>query len=461
MSSLKNKQSLLSGNPSIQPESPIITSYASDPDYHHQYGYHHQHGGYHLYGASPPMIHRRTHRHRNKKYHHKSKQKKLLNVNKLEDINGVWISKIIKQDNIENKKIHCISVCKSYKFDEIQDSFNDVDYFIFARYEDALHFKMNNNQNINNDDYSDVENIVDETDIFVFQHEGVIIFWNLEKQHRNDFVSLLEKYQIDYPIEELSQNIIPQTDDFCYELGQDFYYENYEITLSLNNCFDKNYIQIWNDYVDEYSFDNKYGLNIKIQHNQYAKFINDNKNNEDDDDDESDKFMVDRINWNGIKGVLMMQKLAISFGLAQSLKLTVFEVRIEEMIEYNQDIPKQMAVNGKIKLKHKEVARRMGRLYIARSELNLHCSILDTPEHFYENDLFGKEYEQVRQYLNVDKRLEIINSRFDLLHELLEIVKYEQEHDHGTKLEWIVIWLIVVEVILGLIELLKHQEFDL
>merc|ERR1711951_309930 len=114
--------------------------------------------------------------------------------------------------------------------------------------------------------------------------------------------------------------------------------------------------------------------------------------------------------WTAIRRVLMCQKLAISFGLAQSLKLTVFEFRVDANVELNADIPKQMASKGSIGLNGKEVAQRHGRLFLLRSELNLHSDVLDYPEHLYENDLFGKEYEQIRESLDVDERMEIINA---------------------------------------------------
>ena len=165
--------------------------------------------------------------------------------------------------------------------------------------------------------------------------------------------------------------------------------------------------------------------------------------------------------WTAVRGVLMCQKLAISFGLAQSLKLTLFELRIDGNIELNADIPKQMASNGSIGLNGKEMARRHGRLFLLRSELNLHSDVLDYPEHLYENDLFGKEYERIRDNLDIDERMEIINARFDLLHELFAIVMAQQESSHSACLEWIVIWLIVVEIVLGLTQLVIPYFSDL
>lgn len=400
--------------------SPIKTiNYASEPD------------NYSLYHHGHSRIHRR-----NKRHGHKSRERKLLSLNKDDDNNlreisvdrtNSWISKLIKEDEIQNKSIHCISVCKSYDLDKMEAMFYSNDYFIFARYEDTIHFKVNNqmDDDISND--NNIKFIVSETDIFVFEYEGVIILWNIENTNKiSQFVSLLKEFEINYFKQELvSDDILPQKDDFDYSLGQDFLCENNMITLSLNNCFSRDYAEIWNDcFVNEYNINNNYGLNDE--------------------------------NWNNVRGILMMQKLAISFGLAQALKLTVLEIRTEEMIDINKDIPRQMALNGSIGLKQKEIARRMGRLYIIRSDLCLHSTVTEMPDHFYEIDLFAQEFNKIREYLNISNRLEIINSRFELLHELFEIVGNQQETAHASKLEWIVIWLIVVEVVLGLVELFKE-----
>ena len=66
--------------------------------------------------------------------------------------------------------------------------------------------------------------------------------------------------------------------------------------------------------------------------------------------------------------------------------------------------------------------------------------------------------------VDIDQRVEIVNMRLDVVRELLEILRAELSEQHGTRLEvhritassishelqWVVIWLIVVEVVLGL-----------
>jgi uncharacterized Rmd1/YagE family protein len=67
-------------------------------------------------------------------------------------------------------------------------------------------------------------------------------------------------------------------------------------------------------------------------------------------------------------------------------------------------------------------------------------------------------YVQVTRYLEMSGRTEVLNTRLDMLRELLDVLQQQMENAHAAKLEWIVIWLIVVEVVLKLgesLELLK------
>jgi len=45
-------------------------------------------------------------------------------------------------------------------------------------------------------------------------------------------------------------------------------------------------------------------------------------------------------------------------------------------------------------------------------------------------------------------RTEVLNKRLDMMRDLLDVLQQQMENAHGVQLEWIVIWLIIVEVVL-------------
>ena len=76
-------------------------------------------------------------------------------------------------------------------------------------------------------------------------------------------------------------------------------------------------------------------------------------------------------------------KLAISYGLAQSIKLEAFEEAIQEAIKKNSVLPEEIANKGIISLSRRAIFKRIGEIFIARSSINLNIEYLDAPEFFW------------------------------------------------------------------------------
>ena len=149
-------------------------------------------------------------------------------------------------------------------------------------------------------------------------------------------------------------------------------------------------------------------------------------------------------------------KLAISYAIGQSVKLTVFEETIAKTVETSKQIPKELALNGKISLSRKETSQKMGELFLERNYVNLHTEILDTPEFFWEHSELEPFYRRVIHYLDVGKRVELLNRRLNLMHELFEILGNELNHQKTSRLEVTIIILIVIEVVIALLRDLFH-----
>jgi uncharacterized Rmd1/YagE family protein len=75
----------------------------------------------------------------------------------------------------------------------------------------------------------------------------------------------------------------------------------------------------------------------------------------------------------------VITKLAVAYGIAQSVKLTNFENSIKETIDKTKPLPENLVLKGKISLSRREISRTIGELFIKRNSINLHSDILDTP----------------------------------------------------------------------------------
>lgn len=86
--------------------------------------------------------------------------------------------------------------------------------------------------------------------------------------------------------------------------------------------------------------------------------------------------------------------------------------------------------------------------------VNLNSEILDTPDFFWGEDEAVLIYRMATNYLEMDTRTEVLNTRLNMLKELLEVLQQQHESAHNVKLEWIVIWLIVISVVVETLMLL-------
>eukprot|EP00798_Chlamydomonas_sp_ICE-L_P017566 gene17566-23889_t len=130
-------------------------------------------------------------------------------------------------------------------------------------------------------------------------------------------------------------------------------------------------------------------------------------------------------------------KLAITHALAQSSKLSVYENRIGELVEDVRYLPEALAEHGEIQMPRKQMAQLMGRVFLQKSAVNLLSTTL---------------YDSVKEYLQLDDRVELINSRFVVIQKMVKIWSNHSFHQHITNLEVLVVWLVFLEVVLAAVE---------
>jgi uncharacterized Rmd1/YagE family protein len=148
----------------------------------------------------------------------------------------------------------------------------------------------------------------------------------------------------------------------------------------------------------------------------------------------------------------VFERLAVSHGLAQSVKLGTFESSLRKILEATREIPEDLAKYGRIALSRKEIRKKMGELFIERNSINLHTNVLDTPDFFWEHSELEPLYRMTVHYLDVKQREEVLNQRLGVIHELFEMLGNELNHQHSSRLEWTIICLIVIEVFMTLLK---------
>jgi len=146
-----------------------------------------------------------------------------------------------------------------------------------------------------------------------------------------------------------------------------------------------------------------------------------------------------------------MTLLAISHALAQSTKLSVFELQAQKTIENTAPIPRKLAETGSTSLSRKQTAKMRGQLFLTKSDILLNYELLDTPEFIWEYPELQPIYDVGAMYLELKQRTEILSLKLETIHELFQMLADDLKHQHSSTLEWIIIWLIAVEIVIFLV----------
>ncbi|KAG5659383.1 hypothetical protein KAF25_000585 [Fusarium avenaceum] len=161
-----------------------------------------------------------------------------------------------------------------------------------------------------------------------------------------------------------------------------------------------------------------------------------------------------------------LAKVAFSSGLARSTKLAVLETALTTYFESTRNIPALLSRGAGIPLGRKFILQKTGELLSLRARLNHYSELTDSlPDIFWDTSSeLGLEgyYEQVGRALDVNVRIRALNQKMDYAAEIASVLREMSSEQHGTRLEWIIILLIAVEVIFELrrivLEMMQERE---
>jgi len=148
-------------------------------------------------------------------------------------------------------------------------------------------------------------------------------------------------------------------------------------------------------------------------------------------------------------------RLAISYGIAHSVKLSFYQRLLSDMTDKYSVLIKQLAETGHTKLKRHEISIILGKIFWVRSLVNLRSEYLHIPHYFWQHVNLESVYLMVERYMDIPKRLSMLNQKLDILNEIFNILSNELQHQHSAKLEWIIIILICFEILFSLLAFLK------
>lgn len=144
-------------------------------------------------------------------------------------------------------------------------------------------------------------------------------------------------------------------------------------------------------------------------------------------------------------------KLAVSYGLSQSVKLQFYETSIQKTVVANHPIPRELAQRGRISLSRKAIFKRIGEIFLAKSSVNLGSEYLDVSEYFWRYPNLESYYLMAEKFLDIQKRVALLNRRLDVVHDVFIMLNNQLQHRYSSILEIIIIVLIFSEIFINLV----------
>ncbi|KAG8344597.1 putative ACR YagE family [Trypanosoma vivax] len=150
--------------------------------------------------------------------------------------------------------------------------------------------------------------------------------------------------------------------------------------------------------------------------------------------------------------------LCVSHALAQSAKIDYLELKVQELAEGCSPLPRELREKGQVTITERRLLRLRGEVLSYRLMLKSGSNLMDEPDFFWENAYLKPVFQATKECFEIAERVEALDNKLDATNEILSMLAEEFSQRHGARLEWIVIWLVFVEVVLGVLELLINLK---
>lgn len=142
----------------------------------------------------------------------------------------------------------------------------------------------------------------------------------------------------------------------------------------------------------------------------------------------------------------LLDKAAFSSGMSRSTRLAVLEGALETHIEKTREFTELLSIGKKLNLTESDVLKYTGRLFLMRGKLNLYSELIETPDLYWSEPQLEKIYKQISKNLDIHPRITILNTKLDYATDESRALMAVLNEKKSTRLEWIIIYLITIEV---------------
>ena len=146
----------------------------------------------------------------------------------------------------------------------------------------------------------------------------------------------------------------------------------------------------------------------------------------------------------------------VMLNTSQSVALDRYLDITDLLLEETNGYTKTLELKGKLNISGVKLKKFIGKVLNIKNQISENLYIFDSPDITWENESLNKLNIALKQTFDIKDRYRYINERTAIIKEDLELFKDIMEHRESSRLEWIIILLILVEVLdLFVIRILK------
>lgn len=132
---------------------------------------------------------------------------------------------------------------------------------------------------------------------------------------------------------------------------------------------------------------------------------------------------------------------------SQSVALNGYSEITEELLMETNKHTKYLENKGKLDISGNKLKRFIGKVLNIKNRILENLYIFDSPVITWENEQLNKLNTDLKQTFDLKDRYRLIHDRIEIIKENLELFKDIMDHKESSRLEWVIIILIVIEVV--------------
>lgn len=132
---------------------------------------------------------------------------------------------------------------------------------------------------------------------------------------------------------------------------------------------------------------------------------------------------------------------------SQSVALDRYLEITDGLLEETNIYTQSLETTGRLNISGKNLKKFIGRVLNIKNQISENLYIFDSPEVTWENEQLNKLNVALKQTFDLKDRYRYIYERTAIIKEDLELFKDIMDHRESSKLEWIIIALILLEVV--------------